>query len=366
MTELPAIPPAQDIKPVQELPKIGQPEQRKPLSILNLPSAVSSLVGQDLGTKFNADDPREKQYDFVSSEITRLIEGASEEEQQALLEQYRILDAWYSGEADKLEAPKSAVPEPEKTRLGPKAEAAKAAQTRGDIVGWLPAVINPEKHELDKKYTPAEATAKIAQVLATDYWQNYDIDAVIKDASELTAILRQYPSLKGPFYDHDHIIRLQRSQSPVLAEAQIPPHPYMVALETILYKFTPEIVGTPVTNEELLQYADGQREYIHWDFDRQLNPVYARDEDLQAGNEPRAMNSIRNFIELTGAHKKLVVTIGGEKGKIVRLSPKGIMIKMQDGQTKTFSHVEEIMDSDFRFVDKTRDRNFFRNSQSKI
>lgn len=361
MTELP---PAQYIKPTLEQPQVGQPEQRKPLTLADLPSVVSSLVGQDLGKQFDPSDPRERQYDFVSAEITRLAEGASEEDLQKLLEQYERLDAWYSGEADKLDVAQSEIPESEKPKLGPKAEAAKATQERGDIVVWSPAVINPEKYQLDKRYTPAEATAKVAQVLATDYWEDYNIDKVIADAAELTAVLRQYPSLKGPFYDHDYVIRLQRSQSPVLAEAQIPPHPYTIALGTVLYKFTPEIVGTQVSNEKLLQYADAQREYIHWDFERQLNPTYAEDSDLQPGNTPKAINSLRSFIELTGAHRRLAVTIGGEKGKIVRISPKGIMIKMQDGNTRSFSHVEELMDSNFRFVDKIRDRNFYRAPQT--
>jgi len=364
MTESPTtLLPADGINPEIGAQNTGLPEQRKPLTITDLPGAVSLLIGQDLGNKFDPNDPREQEYDFLSAEITRLIDGATEEEQGILLEQYRRLDKWYSGQADKLDVNVEEAVTGEK-KLGPKAEGAKQAQERGDIVSWLPAVLNPDKFQLGKQYSLAEATAKVAEILATDYWKDYDINRVINDASALTAILRQYPYLKGPFYDHDYVIRLQRSQSPTLPEAQIPPHPYMFALGTILYKFTPNIVGTPVSNEELLQYADGQREYIQWDFERQYNPVYSQDKDLQPGNRPPAINSLRSFIELTGAHRRLTVTLGGEKGKIVRISSKGIMIKMQGGDTRTFSRVEEIMDSDLRFVDKIRDRNFFRSPQS--
>lgn len=73
-------------------------------------------------------------------------------------------------------------------------------------------------------------------------------------------------------------------------------------------------------------------------------------------NQQSRLNS---FIELTGAHPRLTVSVEGKKGKLVRLGPKGLMVKMQDGRIVNLQSVEDIVNKKFRFIDKTRDRNFF-------
>lgn len=78
-----------------------------------------------------------------------------------------------------------------------------------------------------------------------------------------------YPELRSPFERQNYAIRLQRSQSGVLSESQIPPHPYRFALGTAIYNQT----GDVSRDEELLTHADDQRTHIRWDFTPDRNRI---------------------------------------------------------------------------------------------